>query len=49
MILLATIPVSKALDDLRGDFKEFGLENEIRDLEKILRKRPREGKWSRQQ
>ncbi len=28
-------PISKALDDLRTDFGEFGLENEIRDLERF--------------
>ena len=28
-----TNPVARALDALRGDFGEFGLENEIRDLE----------------
>ena len=26
-------PVARALDALRGDFGEFGLENETRDLE----------------
>ena len=29
----ASNPVAKALDDLRADFGEFGLENEVRDLE----------------
>ena len=29
----ASNPVAKALDDLRQDFGEFGLENEVRDLE----------------
>ena len=28
----ASNPVAKALDDLRADFGEFGLENEVRDL-----------------
>ena len=28
-------PVARALDSLRGDFGEFGLENEIRDLERF--------------
>ncbi len=28
-------PVAKALDQLRGDFGEFGLENETRDLERF--------------
>ena len=28
-------PVAKALDELRRDFSEFGLENEVRDLERF--------------
>ena len=40
-------PVARALDSLRGDFGEFGLENETRDLERFyesvrLRARPRQ-------
>ena len=33
----ASNPVAKALDELRRDFGEFGLENEVRDLEPFLR------------
>ena len=31
----ASNPVAKALDQLRADFAEFGLENEVRDLERF--------------
>ena len=30
-------PIARALDELRGDFGEFGLENEIRDMEPFYR------------